>query len=380
MKLLYLNYEYPPLGGGAANASRYLMETWRGEPDFEVDLVCASPNERRVDELSDRLRVHRLDIGKRGSIHYQSQADLLRYAWAAWGYCRRLTREHHYDGCLAFFGIPCGFVGARLGLPYIVSLRGSDVPGYNPRFALLDSLLFRRLSRGLWRGARATVANSSGLRDLALQTLPGHTINVIPNGADCERFSPMPDRAPGKRLRVLCVSRLIARKGIEDLIHAAHSVTEAIELTIVGSGNLETELKSLAQRLGIAERVTFLGVQEHDALPEIYRDADLFVLPSHNEGMSNTVLEAMATGLPVLLTPTGGTAELLDDGSNGRLVRPSDAASISAAIESYQRAPELLQAHGRASRAKAVAMSWDFVASQYVDLCNRCFKNGSDQP
>jgi len=373
MRLLYLNYEYPPLGGGAANASRYLMETWRSQPDLSVDLVCASPDRTRVDEVSDRLRVHRLDIGKRGSIHYQSQADLLRYAWAAWGYGRRLASEQRYDGCLAFFGIPCGFVARKLGLPYIVSLRGSDVPGYNPRFALLDTLLFRRMSRGIWRGARAVVANSAGLKSLALKTLPEQSIEVIPNGADCERFSPAPERSPGKRLRVLCVSRLIARKGVDDLIRALHALTEPADLTIVGSGNLESELKALTSQLGIGERVTFLGAHDHEALPDLYRAADLFVLPSHNEGMSNTVLEALASGLPVLLTPTGGTEELLDEQVNGRLIQAGDPASIAAAITYYQCEPEAISAHGRASRARAEALSWSLVAEEYLQLCRTCF-------
>jgi len=373
VRILFLNYEYPPLGGGAANATRYLLEAWANQDDLHIDLVCASPDMRSIERFSSNIAIHRLDIGKRGSMHYQSQADLLRYARAAYGHSRGLLRATPYDGCLAFFGIPCGVVASRLGLPYIVSLRGSDVPFYNPRFRWLDRLVFQHLSRRVWAGAEAVVANSAGLRELALQTAPQQMIQVFPNGVDIERFAPARKPAEESGLRLLCVSRLIPRKGIDDLLRALALLDSRVYLDIAGGGKQEQELRALCTSLGLDSRVRFLGIVPHEDLPARYQAADLFVLPSHNEGMSNTVLEALASGLPLLLTPTGGTAELLEPGVNGSLIQPGNPASIAAAVSQYLKEPEQIAAQGAASRAKAMLFSWDAVAKAYANLMRERF-------
>ncbi|MDL1964023.1 MAG: glycosyltransferase family 4 protein, partial [Deltaproteobacteria bacterium] len=108
-------------------------------------------------------------------------------------------------------------------------------------------------------------------------------------------------------------------KGIRFLIEAVGRLkNDPVELTLIGDGNCEEELKELAKDLGVSDRVMFKGYVNHDSIGEIYRKSDLFVLPSQNEGMSNALLEAMASGLSVIVTDTGGTTELLD--GNGVVV------------------------------------------------------------
>ena len=94
---------------------------------------------------------------------------------------------------------------------------------------------------------------------------------------------------------------------------------DSVELTLVGDGNQEEELKELAKGLGVFDMVVFKGYVNHDNIGEIYRNSDLFVLPSQNEGMGSALLEAMASGLPAIVTDTGGTSELL--GGTGWLCR-----------------------------------------------------------
>lgn len=374
MRLLFLNYEYPPLGGGAANASRYLLKEWAQLKRFELVLICSSSDRASAEQVSASIRIERLDIGKHGGLHYQTQKDLLRYAWAAYQRARELHQRDPFDGCLAFFGIPCGVVARALGLPYLVSLRGSDVPFYNPRFALLDRLIFQRLSRKVWRDARAVLANSEGLRTLAHQTAPDQAIAVIPNGVDTSRFSPAASRP--ERLEILTVARLIPRKGLSSLIEAMPLLPESARLSIAGDGTQRAELEALARRLGVSERVRFLGALPHASLPEIYRASSVFVLPSQNEGMSNTVLEAMASGMPVVLTDTGGTKELLDDGKNGFRIAMNAPDSIAAALRRYLDDPSLIETHGTASRKRAEARSWSATALAYAEQFERCFGKG----
>ncbi|MDP3964090.1 MAG: glycosyltransferase, partial [bacterium] len=133
-KVLMLNYEFPPLGGGAGNASFYMLKEFSRFENLTIELITSSVAKFKIEEFSPRIRVHYLDISKNGSIHYQSDADLLHYSWKAYRYSKKLLKQSTFDLIHAFFGIPCGFIASHLQLPYIISLRGSDVPFYNPRF------------------------------------------------------------------------------------------------------------------------------------------------------------------------------------------------------------------------------------------------------
>jgi glycosyltransferase involved in cell wall biosynthesis len=171
-------------------------------------------------------------------------------------------------------------------------------------------------------------------------------------------------------MALLCVARLISRKGIEDIIQAL-TLLPAASLTVVGSGPAESELRALATRLGVEDRVLWLGQVDHAGLPPIYREASVYVLPSRNEGMSNTVLEALASGLPVLLTATGGTEELLREGDNGFRIRAGHPEDIVTRVAHYAAHPDERVRHGNASRAIAERMSWRAVADAYMDVYRR---------
>jgi len=190
--ILMLNYEFPPLGGGAANATFFLLKQFSNRENLKIDLITSSIASEKVENFSKNINIHYLDIGKKGNLHYQSQKDLLKYSFKAYKYAKKLIKKQKYDLCHAFFGIPSGFIAMKLkrkfNLPYIVSLRGSDVPFYNKRFHLLDKLIFKRLSKKIWRKSTTTIANSKGLKTLALDTNPKQDIKVIYNGVDTAKF------------------------------------------------------------------------------------------------------------------------------------------------------------------------------------------------
>ncbi len=365
-KILVLNYEYPPLGGGAANATKYLLREYADRKDIEVHLITSSVDRFRIDtdpfEITrSNVTIHYLDIGKNKIIHYQSNKDLLTYSWKCYHYAKKLMKEHNFDLTHAFFGIPCGYIAKRLGIPYIVSLRGSDVPFYNPRFKLLDTLLFQRMSRSIWKHSKATIANSQGLKDLALETAPDQDIGVIYNGVDVDEFAHLThDYDLTTPLRILGVGRLIPRKGFDLLLKAIHNLP--VEVILIGDGPERESLESYATEHNLP--VTFTGAIDHTQIIEYYQNHDIFVLPSANEGMSNTVLEAMACGLPIITTDTGGTSELITD--NGWVV-PRTVEDLKGAIQAALFNREHLSTMGQISRKRVELMSWENVADQYVE-------------
>jgi sugar transferase (PEP-CTERM/EpsH1 system associated) len=193
-------------------------------------------------------------------------------------------------------------------------------------------------------------------------------IEQIWNGVDNARFAPAAAReriagcpfgAPHECL-VGTVGRLDPVKGQATLARAfVHAVQQAPErratlrLVVVGEGGERARIEAILAQGGVSE-LAWLPGERHD-IPAILRGLDVFVLPSFGEGVSNTILEAMASGLPVVATRVGANAELVDDGVTGRIVAPSDPAALAAAIASYADAPGLGARHGQAGRQRAEA-------------------------
>ena len=367
MRVLMLNYEYPPLGGGGSNACKYILEDF-AHRNLDVDLVTSSPsNIFETETIENSVTIYKLPINKK-DIHYWTQREIIAYSWKARKFIKKLMEENEYDICHAFFSVPCGAIAYLFKdkIPYIVSLRGSDVPGFNDRFGF-QYVFLKPIIKKVWRDAKAVVSNSQGLKELALKTSPSQEISVIYNGIDVSEFDPNFDKRENNEIRIVCVARLIERKGLKYLIEAVGELKDNnIKLIIVGEGNQEEELKNFAVELKMSDRVDFKGYVNHNQIADIYKNSDIFVLPSLNEGMSNALLEAMGTGLPVIVTDTGGTTELID--GNGVVVPMSDSNAIAEAIRGFMDDPETCMRMGMRSREIAERMGWSAVSGAYLRL------------
>lgn len=383
MKILFLNYEYPPLGGGAGNATEYLLKEYAHILNLEVHLVTSSADDAHHNfNVGEKVFVHSVPIWKNGNeLHHQSIVNVLAYAWRGYGYADKLLNEGKFDAIHAFFGVPCGAMALCLGkkykLPYIVSLRGADVPGFSERFLLLYVFL-RPLIRLVWRRAKFVVSNSEGLKQLAQKTDSHQKIEIIPNGVDIQMFKPAEEKQ-NECVRILSVSRLTPRKGLRYLIQAMKilaekDISQKIKLWVVGDGDEKNALEQLANELSISHTIKFLGRISHENLAPYYSEADIFCLPSLNEGMSNTVLEALATGMPIVATKTGGTEELVRDGENGFFVAQKSAQDLAEKLKRLINNETLRKSFGQASRKRAEAMSWKNAAEKYVELYRKSKK------
>jgi len=382
MKILFLNYEYPPLGGGAANATAQLLSEYVNMPDMEVHLVTSAQGSQAEEiHLGGQVYIHRLPIGKNPEkLHSQSLRDIVMYSLKALAFSWQLVRrekDRPFDATLAFFGVPCGFLAMLLkwcfGLPYVVSLRGSDVPGYSAKYSTLY-VFIRPLIQLIWSQASAVVPNSQGLKELALVTAPKQSIDIIFNGVDTKRFFPAPEQRPEHEFIITPgASRVTSRKGLRYLVEAVAQLAPrfpALRLKILGDsdGSERVMLDALVQELHVEERVEFVGRVPREETTRYYQEASLFVLPSQNEGMSNALLEALACGLPAIMTPTGGAVELIEEGRNGFIVPYESGAAIANVLEIFLLDPEKVRSFGIASRDRALQMSWSTVAKQFVAI------------
>ncbi|HDD31793.1 MAG TPA: glycosyltransferase family 1 protein [Thermococcus litoralis] len=207
-------------------------------------------------------------------------------------------------------------------------------------------------------------------------------ISIVPNGVDDKRFSPTKEKDKIKAKFgikgnvVLYVSRMSYRKGPHVLLNAFSKIEDAT-LVIVGSGEMLPFLKAQAKFLGIEDRVVFMGYVPDDLLPEIFKMADIFVLPSvSSEAFGIVVLEAMASGVPVIATDVGGIPEVLKENEAGLLVPPGNELELRNAIQKLLNNEELRKWYGINGR-KAVEekYSWDKVVVEIEKVYEEIISN-----
>jgi len=376
-----INYEFPPIGGGAAKAFLCILKEYAKIEGLKVDVLTSAPEPGFFQEqFAENINIYKVGLHKKG-LHYWRKIEVIEWLYKARGPYRRLLQHNDCDLAHTFFAFPSGYFCYKTSgrLPYIISLRGSDVPGYNVRLGL-DYKLFKGLFRKIWQSASAVVANSEGLRKLALDFMPALEISVIPNGIDTKRFFPVADKAVGGRINLLTVSRLISRKRVDLLIETIavlKSMGLDVVLNIAGQGNLMDSLKTLSGRLGICDSVKFLGRVRPEDMPQLYRDNDIFVMSSRHEGMSNAMLEAMASGLPIVTTQCEGLDELIDD--NGVIVKEVSAEQFAKGIRSIAENRSLYKKMSDAAKRKAEEFNWESSAQKYITLYKSVLDGGPNR-
>ncbi len=263
-------------------------------------------------------------------------------------------------------GVAAVWLGRRLGLPVVVTARGTDV-NLIPRYAIPRRLIGEAIG-----GAAAMIAVSAALKE-ALVGLgaPAEKVTVLRNGVDTTLFRPPADRGALRaslgltRPTVISVGHLVERKG-HHLVIEAMARLPGCELVVVGEGAERTRLEGLVVAMGLGGRVRLLGARSHGELPGLYGAADVLVLASSREGWANVLLEAMACGTPVVATDIWGNPEVVRSREAGVLTERS-AEAIAAAVDALlAAAPERA-----ATRAYAERFGWDETTAGQVELFRR---------
>jgi glycosyltransferase involved in cell wall biosynthesis len=332
-------------------------------------------------EFIDGVEVQRIPVLRQRQ-EYCSTFEMGTFVLSALWHSLFQVPQFKPDIVHIFFGIPDGPIGWALkrmyGLPYLISLRGADVPSDEVKRFAKHYKVLRPLVRWLWYDADALVAVSNGLREYAFETAADLPIEVIPNAIELSVFTPPRQRQRQHQgpVRMLFVGRLNAFKNAEMLLEVAARLKTAghdhFELQLVGEGEQRSMLERLVVENGLTKQVQFMGWVDRKAIVELYRQADLFVTATTWEGMPNTVLEAMACGLPVVGTRASGLVELVRDGVNGYLVDINDAATMAERLVELLDNPYERQRMGKESRKIAEReFAWDYITEQYVDIYKR---------
>ena len=303
---------------------------------WEVHLVCF----RRTGAWFDRAAEAATSVKMFPLTSFQDLAALRQLvAFGRWCRRQRIAVVHTGQLYSNIFGLPGAALG---GVPVRIGNRRDINPNQRP-VHLVSQRIAYSFAHKIVTNSRAAAAR------LRRERVPGHKIATVPNGIDFDAFPESPRRTAPRR--VVVVANLRPEKGHDVLIDAAREVLARVlgaTFDIVGDGPLAGSLRELARRAGVDRAVTFAGHQQD--VGARLAQGDIFVLPSRSEAMPNALLEAMATGLPVIASEVGGIGEIVEDGRTGLLVPADNPAALADRICRVMTTPGLAAALGEAAR------------------------------
>ena len=375
MNILLINYEYPPIGGGAATATAaiagHLVSLGHSVTVLTSQFHDLKGAIREGDVQVVRCPAIRKCPDRSGIL------EMLSFLVSAGLLLGSLIRKHRIEASIVFFSFPCGPLGLwglkRGNVPYVISLRGGDVPGNEAGLNTLHRLL-TPLRRFIFRRSVAVVANSPGLKEMSERADPC-PVQVIPNGVDTDFFCPpaIRDEAEHRPFAFLFVGRFQIAKNLFYLFDHVASLRRSgvgpFVLHLVGDGPQRDELQNHAKNMEIEDGLVWHGWVDKNRLREIYRSADCLVNPSLCEGMPNVVLEAMACSLPVIASRVPGNDAVVRHGETGSLFDLDKPDAFRTALREMMADPGRASRMGQKGRAWVLNdFSWRQVAQAYADL------------
>ncbi len=364
MNILCICYEYPPIGGGGGPVCQGVCESIVAA-GHQVDVVTSAMSDLPRREQRNGVEIYRTACLRRHR-HYTTSFELLTGLIPAYRAALRLTRQKQYDLIHCHFVVPSGLVARavarRSGLPYIITAHGSDIPGYNPdRFDLAHRLI-QPTWRRILRDAAMVTTPSRFLCDL-LRSQVDVPVEIIPNG-----FTPPPDPSVERRDRILVVSRLFERKGVQHVIEALRGMQTHWRLCVAGDGPYLPALKAQAEQAGV--EVEFVGYVQGQELVNLYHSAKVFALPSSSENFPVVLLEAMAAGCAVLTTADTGCAEVV--GEAAVTVQPDSPDQVRQALQDLLSDEDEIQRLRELAQRRVEQFSWNHIGRQFEQLFVRC--------
>jgi glycosyltransferase involved in cell wall biosynthesis len=369
MKILVLNYEYPPVGGGGGRACADLCQALAAQGHALRVLTTHAPGLARQESV-DGYRVQRALTGRRSRFRASLPA-MGGYILGGLLPGLRLIRDWQPDILHAHFAVPTGVLALALhhltGTPYVLTAHLGDVPGGVPSKTSAWFRFFERFTPPIWHRAAAVVAVSEYTRQLALTryTLP---IEVIPNGVALAQDPPS-ELVVGDPPRLIFAGRFQAQKNLLFLIEALAEVRDLPwVLALYGDGPQRAALQARIGELDLENRIQLPGWVSSDEVWEALGASDVLVMPSLNEGLPVVAVQALAQGLALVCNRAGGLAELVQDGVNGRACDVGDEACYKAGLRWCLEDRSRLLELKHASRALAARYDIQQVAAAYEAL------------
>jgi len=373
LKILILNYEFPPIGGGGGKVAEQIAAclAQRGhEVKVHTSWLAGLPRRTQQDGYS-LIR----SFAFRRKPDRCTVPEMAGYVLASCFSALILCAKWKPDVIHAHFAVPTGAVAwwlnKLLGIPYMLTTHLGDVPGGFPQ---QTDRIFRKikpLTNPIWRSAAAITAVSDHVRELSGKAYQIPVVTVH-NGID---LSARPDQPPPlhEPRRFIFAGRFNKQKNLDFLIRAFGKVDGPDwRLDLLGNGPEMERLVALVERLGLAGRITFHGWVTTQRVDEFMRNSDILLIPSIMEGLPMVGLNALANGLVIIGSDTGGVRDIVRQGENGWLGPVNDLDGLVALLNKALRAtPEEMMAMKAASHALAESFALEGIADKYEQILIR---------
>jgi glycosyltransferase involved in cell wall biosynthesis len=375
MRILFINYEYPPLGGGGGIVNAWLAEELAKR--HEVAVLTSRAFDLPAHEIRDNVEITRSRTFFRRQHAAANIPSMTSFVLSGTVKGRALVRGHKYDIINTHFAIPTGPVGALLSgfgnIPNVLSVHGGDL--YDPskwssphRHAFLKYVV-----RKVAQSADAIVGQSrntnENLRKFFDSTLRPELIPLgIPRPQRLENGRAALGFEPDETI-LITVGRLVGRKSTDQLIRLVSALGNIkVRLVVIGSGPNLTALQHQANELGVANQIIFEGFIPEQRKVDLLAAADIYVSTSQHEGFGLVYLEAMAQGLPIVCYDYGGQTDYLQDGVNGALLPLNDFDAFELAVRNLIHDADRCSAISERNLSDIQRLFVDNCATRYEDL------------
>lgn len=334
MKLLVLNYEYPPLGGGAGIISKNIAEGLATLGN-EVTVLTTYYEGTEEDCIENGVRVLRLK-SKRKDVFQSNIREMLSWMICAKRFLKKHLQVGKYDLCFANFALPCGEVAYSMKdmfhLPYVIISHGHDIPWFFPEQMMWYHAACYHWIRKICMQSKRNYVQSDEMLSNINAFLGGTTSKnkLIFNGWNRDKFFPDESKR-AKKFTILFAGRLVMQKDPMTFLKAIKIAKEKIsdfEVHIVGDGAMRKKMEDFVKQNGLENNVIFKNWLTKPEIIAEYQSASLTVMPSLAEGMSMALLEALACGQYVIATKVSNNEKLITAGINGDFIEKKDYKSL----------------------------------------------------
>jgi glycosyltransferase involved in cell wall biosynthesis len=357
-----LNFEFPPLGGGASPlcfdiAKRIIKE------GHSIDLITMNYKGLKKYEKIEGINVYRVPCIRRKK-EYSTTLELFTYLPTAFLKALKLTKKNKYDINHTHFIIPTGIISYLLKkirkLDYVITSHGSDVPEYNPDRFKLEHKLIIPMWKLIIKNAKRIITPSEHLKNLILKKYKTDKIKVIFNGINIEEKV-----EEEKEKIILFAGRLLERKGVQYIIEAIENLDlKGYKVIIAGDGPYRKKLEQIAEKR--KSKVQFIGWIDQKKLKKLYSISKIFILPSTQESFGMVIAEAMEKNMAVICGKGSACSEVL--GKTGILVNPTSSKQIKKAIEYFIKNPDMIQKAGELGRKRVTKLfNVEDIAKNYIN-------------
>ena len=375
MRILVLNYEFPPVGGGGGRAAAALCASLANR-GHQIKVVTSRASGLPREENRNGFNITRVPTGRR-SRYQASFASMTGYVLGGLLPAWRIARSWRPDIIHAHFAVPTGALALRLSkiadLPYVLTAHLGDVPGGVPEKTDRWFRYVFPFTPAIWRNAAKVIAVSEYTRELALQHDPVD-VSVVPNGIEVQTGDPAEVSRPP---RLIFAGRFQPQKNLTMLVEVlARAQDVPWKCELIGDGPTRPSISKLVTERKLQSRIEMPGWVDGKVVDQRLQISDLLLLPSLSEGLPVIGVQALASGVAILASRAGGITELVDDKVNGRLCEANDLDSFEHALRwCLEDGTRLLQMK-HASRKRAQRFDIRLIAEQYEAVFNEVVRDG----